>query len=166
MKGFLDIKETAPVDFLSLNHVLMYSTRRSWCDAESSARTPCCWRMRMPLVLRCKNFRGFRVSWVIVEIVIVSKKNLEISRVWFLSCFGLEMYGHIAVFVNIIYVHGIFCVYSDLHHEDGEGKFIFPLGQLCNFYYGHILFGEDRFDILNRGGRKETLDNHFEGTVN
>ncbi|GFX63725.1 hypothetical protein TNCV_215251 [Trichonephila clavipes] len=74
-------------------------------------------------------------------------------------------YSHIAAFADVIYVHGIFCVFSDLHHEDGERKFRFPLGQLCNFYYGHTLFCEVRFDILNRSGRKETLDNHFEGTV-
>ncbi|GFW40091.1 hypothetical protein TNCV_5117741 [Trichonephila clavipes] len=47
-------RKTAPVDFQSLNPVLMYSTtRRSWCDVESSARKPWCWGMRISLVLRC-----------------------------------------------------------------------------------------------------------------
>ncbi|GFT56361.1 hypothetical protein TNCV_1861881 [Trichonephila clavipes] len=48
-------RKTAPVDFRSLIPVLMYSTtRRSWCDVESSAWKPCCWGMRMSLVLRYK----------------------------------------------------------------------------------------------------------------
>ncbi|GFV22294.1 hypothetical protein TNCV_3923541 [Trichonephila clavipes] len=39
----------------------MYATtHRSWCDVESSARKPCCWGMRMSLVLRCKQ-RLFRI---------------------------------------------------------------------------------------------------------
>ncbi|GFS89570.1 uncharacterized protein TNCV_1810571 [Trichonephila clavipes] len=46
-------RKKAPVDFRSLNPVLMCSTtRRSWCDVEISARKPCCWGMRMS-VLTC-----------------------------------------------------------------------------------------------------------------
>ncbi|GFV69275.1 hypothetical protein TNCV_3861971 [Trichonephila clavipes] len=52
-KAFWISRKTAPVDFRYLNPVLMYSTtRRIWCDVESSARKPCCWGMKMSLVLR------------------------------------------------------------------------------------------------------------------